>query len=58
METGKVKILRYIAVDDCGPQINPMIVDGQVHGGVVQGIGEALQEIASTTTTGSSSPAR
>ena len=45
-ETGEVKILRYIAVDDCGPQINPMIVEGQVHGGVVQGIGEALQERA------------
>jgi carbon-monoxide dehydrogenase large subunit len=45
-ETGQVKILRYIAVDDCGPRINPMIVDGQVHGGVVQGIGEALQEQA------------
>jgi carbon-monoxide dehydrogenase large subunit len=44
-DTGKVNILRYIAVDDCGPQINPMIVDGQIHGGVVQGIGEALQEI-------------
>ena len=46
VETGQVKILRYIAVDDCGPPINPMIVDGQVHGGVVQGIGEGLQEIA------------
>ena len=46
VETGEVKILRYIAVDDCGPQINPMIVEGQVHGGVVQGIGEALQEMA------------
>jgi aerobic carbon-monoxide dehydrogenase large subunit len=45
-DTGKVDILRYIAVDDCGPQINPMIVQGQIHGGVVQGIGEALQEIA------------
>ncbi len=45
-ETGQVKILRYIAVDDCGNVINPMIVDGQVHGGVIQGIGEALQEIA------------
>ncbi|MGE5685999.1 MAG: xanthine dehydrogenase family protein molybdopterin-binding subunit [Gemmatimonadota bacterium] len=44
-ETGKVQILRYIAVDDCGRQINPMIVDGQVHGGVIQGLGEALQEI-------------
>jgi carbon-monoxide dehydrogenase large subunit len=46
VETGRVKILRYIAVDDCGPPINPMIVEGQVHGGVVQGIGQALQEIA------------
>lgn len=45
-ETGEVEILRYIAVDDCGPQINPMIVEGQVHGGVIQGIGEALQEMA------------
>jgi aerobic carbon-monoxide dehydrogenase large subunit len=46
IETGQVQVLRYIAVDDCGPPINPMIVDGQVHGGVVQGLGEALQEIA------------
>ena len=46
VDTGEVKILRYIAVDDCGPLINPMIVEGQVHGGVIQGIGEALQEIA------------
>jgi carbon-monoxide dehydrogenase large subunit len=46
IETGNVSIRRYIAVDDCGPQINPMIVDGQVHGGVIQGIGEAMQEIA------------
>ena len=46
IETGEVKILRYIAVDDCGPRINPMIVDGQVHGGVIQGVGEALQEQA------------
>ncbi|MGE0354619.1 MAG: xanthine dehydrogenase family protein molybdopterin-binding subunit [Gemmatimonadales bacterium] len=46
VETGTVKILRYIAVDDCGPRINPMIVEGQVHGGVIQGIGEALQEVA------------
>lgn len=46
IETGVVKILRYIAVDDCGPQINPMIVQGQIHGGVIQGIGEALQEMA------------
>lgn len=46
IETGQVQILRYVAVDDCGPHINPMIVQGQIHGGVVQGIGEALQEIA------------
>jgi len=45
IETGQVKVLRYVAVDDCGPQINPTIVEGQVHGGVIQGIGEALQEI-------------
>ncbi|MEO6525498.1 MAG: molybdopterin cofactor-binding domain-containing protein [Gemmatimonadaceae bacterium] len=46
VETGKVKILRYLAVDDCGPLINPMIVEGQIHGGIAQGIGEALQEMA------------
>ena len=46
VETGEVKVLRYIAVDDCGPRINPMIVEGQIHGGVIQGIGEALQEMA------------
>jgi carbon-monoxide dehydrogenase large subunit len=45
VETGEVTILRYIAVDDCGPHINPMIVQGQIHGGVIQGIGEGLQEI-------------
>jgi carbon-monoxide dehydrogenase large subunit len=44
-ETGEVKILRYVAVDDCGPHINPMIVQGQIHGGVIQGLGEGLQEI-------------
>jgi aerobic carbon-monoxide dehydrogenase large subunit len=43
-ETGKVTLKRYVAVDDCGPQINPVIVEGQVHGGVVQGIGQALWE--------------
>jgi carbon-monoxide dehydrogenase large subunit len=45
-ETGAVKILRYIAVDDIGYVINPMIVEGQVHGGVAQGIGQALYEHA------------
>ncbi len=43
-ETGEVELERYVAVDDCGPQINPMIVEGQVHGGIVQGIGQALWE--------------
>ncbi|MFN0166530.1 MAG: glyceraldehyde dehydrogenase subunit alpha [Bryobacteraceae bacterium] len=43
-ETGKVKFLRYIAVDDCGKVINPLIVEGQVHGGIVQSIGQALYE--------------
>jgi carbon-monoxide dehydrogenase large subunit len=45
-ETGRVALRRYVAVDDCGPQINPVIVEGQVHGGVVQGIGQALWEEA------------
>jgi aerobic carbon-monoxide dehydrogenase large subunit len=43
-QTGATKILRYVAVDDCGAVINPMIVDGQVHGGVAMGIAEALYE--------------
>jgi carbon-monoxide dehydrogenase large subunit len=43
-ETGNVKLERYIAVDDCGNIINPMIVDGQVHGGIAQGIAQALYE--------------
>ena len=43
-ETGRVDVKRYVAVDDCGPQINPVIVEGQVQGGVVQGIGQALWE--------------
>jgi aerobic carbon-monoxide dehydrogenase large subunit len=45
-ETGEVTLARYVAQDDCGPQINPVIVEGQVHGGVVQGIGQALWEEA------------
>ncbi len=44
--TGQVDLKRYVAIDDCGPQINPVIVEGQVHGGVVQGIGQALWEQA------------
>jgi carbon-monoxide dehydrogenase large subunit len=43
-ETGKVTVERYSAVDDCGNVINPMIVEGQVHGGVVQSIAQALYE--------------
>jgi carbon-monoxide dehydrogenase large subunit len=43
-ETGNVEILRYFTVDDCGNQINPMIVAGQVQGGVTHGIGQALLE--------------
>ncbi len=43
-DTGQVKILRYLAVDDVGKRINPMIVDGQIHGGIVQGVAQALWE--------------
>ncbi|TMF27425.1 MAG: xanthine dehydrogenase family protein molybdopterin-binding subunit [Chloroflexi bacterium] len=43
-ETGSVKVLRYVAVDDCGPVINPMIVDGQLHGAIAQGLAQALYE--------------
>ncbi len=45
-ETGKVDLVRYVAVDDCGNQVNPLIVDGQVHGGIVQGVAQALFEEA------------
>jgi len=51
-ETGHVELKRYVALDDCGPQINPVIVEGQVHGGVVQGIGQALWEEAVYDNTG------
>jgi carbon-monoxide dehydrogenase large subunit len=43
-DTGDTKIIKYVAVDDCGKVINPMLVDGQVHGGIVQSIGQALYE--------------
>ena len=43
-ETGETRILRYSSIDDVGQAINPLIVDGQVHGGIAQGIGEALYE--------------
>jgi CO/xanthine dehydrogenase Mo-binding subunit len=42
--TAEIRILRYCVVHDCGPMINPMIVEGQVHGGVAQGVGGALYE--------------
>ena len=43
-DTGKVDLVRYVAVDDVGKKINPMIVDGQLHGGIAQGVGQALWE--------------
>lgn len=51
-ETGRVEIERYVAVDDVGTQINPTIVEGQVHGGIVQGLGQALYEGADYDGTG------
>ena len=45
-DTGHVKLLRYVAVDDVGNVINPMIVDGMVHGGIAQGVAQALYEYA------------
>lgn len=45
-ETGSIEFQRYVAVDDCGRVINPMLVEGQVHGGIVQSIGQALYEEA------------
>jgi carbon-monoxide dehydrogenase large subunit len=43
-ETGRVTVLRVIAVDDCGVVINPLLVEGQVHGAIAQGLGQALWE--------------
>jgi carbon-monoxide dehydrogenase large subunit len=43
--TGQVKVRRFVAVDDCGVKINPMIVEGQIHGGLAEGIGIALMEL-------------
>jgi carbon-monoxide dehydrogenase large subunit len=43
-ETGKTTVVRYVAVDDCGNAVNPLLIDGQVHGGIVHGIGQALYE--------------
>ncbi len=44
VETGKVRIVRWSCVDDCGPAINPLLIEGQVHGGIVHAIGQALYE--------------
>lgn len=50
--TGKVRVLRFVAVDDCGVRINPSIVEGQVHGGLADGIGMALMELMPFDTDG------
>lgn len=44
METGEVRLVRHIAVDDCGTIVNPLLVEGQVHGGITQGVAQALFE--------------
>jgi carbon-monoxide dehydrogenase large subunit len=44
VQTGEVKLLRYVTADDCGRAINPLIIEGQIHGGVAQGLGQALME--------------
>ena len=46
-DTAQVTVRRFIAVDDCGVRINPMIVDGQIHGGLAEGVGIALMELIS-----------
>jgi len=51
-DTGAIELKRYVAIDDCGKIINPLLVDGQVHGGVVQGLGQALWEQAVYDDTG------
>ncbi|TSA87733.1 molybdopterin-dependent oxidoreductase [Deinococcus detaillensis] len=45
-DTGHVKMTKYVCVDDCGPLINPLVVEGQVHGGIAQGFGQAILEEA------------
>jgi aerobic carbon-monoxide dehydrogenase large subunit len=42
--TGEVKVRRFVAVDDCGVRINPMVVEGQIHGGLAEGVGIALMQ--------------
>jgi carbon-monoxide dehydrogenase large subunit len=46
VETGEIRILRFLTVDDCGRVVNPLLVEGQIHGGIAQGIGQALFESA------------
>ncbi len=46
IETGQLSIVRYLSVDDCGRVINPLLVEGQIHGGIAQGLGQALYESA------------
>ena len=48
-DTAQVTVRRFIAVDDCGVRINPMIVDGQIHGGLAEGVGIALMELIAST---------
>ena len=48
-ETGQVDVARYVAVDDCGNQVNPLIVEGQVHGGIAQGVAQAISACSATT---------
>jgi carbon-monoxide dehydrogenase large subunit len=50
--TGQVQVRRFIAVDDCGVRINPMIVEGQVHGGLADGVGMALMQVIAFDTDG------
>ena len=58
-ETGQTGIVNFVCVDDVGTVVNPLLLKAQMHGGIVQGIGQALTEdIAHMTRTGSSSPAR
>ena len=58
-DTGKAEIIQFVAADDFGNVINPIIVEGQIHGGIVHGIGQALLENAAyDMQRASSSPAR
>jgi carbon-monoxide dehydrogenase large subunit len=52
IETGRVRVLRYVAVDDCGRIVNPALVEGQIAGGIAQGLGGALTELCVYDDTG------